>query len=427
MTPETFAALHRPGDPFVLPNAWDVGSARALVAEGFPAIGTTSLGIAASHGLPDATGAARDALVATAGELLAAGLAVPVTVDLEDGLDADPGAVADLVAGLGPAGVNLEDAHAGALVDAAVHAAKVAAVKQRAPNVFVNARTDVFWLGDRSLDGAAAVGDKVSAETAVELGLADNDAPTIGEFILGLDGVESQVVGEGDDRRREPVSQARFGQLPLTGQLMHTVASPPVAYLLFAIGLGLIVFELFTAGVGIAGMVGAGSLVLGCYGLASLPTNPVGVALLLLATFGYAVDVQTGVPRAWSVIATVAFAVGSLVLYDGVSLSWIPLLAGIVGMALAMVGGMPAMVRTRFSTPTIGREWMIGEVGTAVGAVDPDGVVMVRDAPWRARTNRATPIDAGAPVRVASIEGLLLEVEPLEGAARDHRDRGGAD
>jgi len=278
-------------------------------------------------------------------------------------------------------------------------------------------------LGDGSLDGAAAVGDKIDAETAVELGLADNDAPTIGEFILGLDGVESRVVGEGDERRREPVSQARFGQLPLTGQLMHTVASPPVAYLLFAIGLGLIVFELFTAGIGIAGMVGAGSLVLGAYGLASLPTNPVGVALLLLAAFGYAVDVQTGVPRAWSAIATVSFAVGSLVLFDGVSLSWIPLLAGIVGMAVAMVGGMPAMVRTRFSTPTIGREWMIGEVGTAVGAVAPDGVVMVRDAPWRARTNRATPIDAGAQVRVASIDGLLLEVEPLEGAARDHRER----
>jgi membrane-bound serine protease (ClpP class) len=282
-------------------------------------------------------------------------------------------------------------------------------------------------LGDGSLDGAAAVGDKIDAETAVELGLADNDAPTIGEFILGLDGVESRVVGEGEDRRREPVSQARFGQLPLTGQLMHTVASPPVAYLLFAIGLGLIVFELFTAGIGIAGMVGAGSLVLGAYGLASLPTNPVGVALLLLAAFGYAVDVQTGVPRAWSAIATVSFAVGSLVLYDGVSLSWIPLLAGIVGMALAMVGGMPAMVRTRFSTPTIGREWMIGEVGTAVGPVAPDGVVTVRDAPWRARTNRATPIEAGAQVRVASIDGLLLEVEPLEGAARDHRERRSGD
>lgn len=278
-------------------------------------------------------------------------------------------------------------------------------------------------LGDRRLEGDAAVGDKVSAETAVELGLVDNDAPTIGEFVLGLEGVESEVVGEGDAAERRPVTQTRFSQLPLAGQLMHTVASPPVAYLLFAIGLGLLVFELYTAGVGIAGMVGAGSLVLGCYGLAELPTNPLGVALILVAAFGYAVDVQTGVPRVWSVIATVSFALGSIVLYDGVSMSWIPLVAGIVGMLLGMVGGMPAMVRTRFSTPTIGREWMIGEVGTAVGPIAPDGVVMVRDAPWRARTNRATPIDAGAEVRVASIDGLLLEVEPLEGAARDHRDR----
>lgn len=278
-------------------------------------------------------------------------------------------------------------------------------------------------LGDGTLDGQAAVGDTVGAQDAVELGLVDNAAPTIGEFILGLDGVESRVVGEGDDRRREPVSQARFAQLPLGGQLMHTVASPPVAYLLFVIGLALIVFELFTAGVGVAGMVGAGSLLLGSYGLAALPTNAVGIALLLFAAFGYAVDVQTGVPRVWSAIATASLVLGSLVLYDGLSLSWVTLLVGIVGMAVGMVGGMPAMVRTRFSTPTIGREWMIGEIGVAVGDIDPEGVVTVRDAPWRARTNRATPIQLGQPVRVASIDGLLLEVEPLEGAARDHRQR----
>lgn len=276
-------------------------------------------------------------------------------------------------------------------------------------------------LGDGTLRGNAAVGDDVGADTAVELGLVDNAAPTIGEFILGLDGVQSRVVGTGADRHREPVSQARFAQLPLGGQLMHTVSSPPVAYLLFVIGLALIVFELFTAGVGVAGMVGAGSLVLGTYGLAALPTNPAGVALLLLAVLGYAIDVQTGVPRAWSVIGTVAFAVGSLVLYDGLSLSWITLLVAIVGMTLAMVGGMPAMVRTRFSTPTIGREWMVGETGVAVGSVAPEGIVTVRDAPWRARTNRSTPIDAGQRVRVVSIDGLLLEVEPTEGAASDHR------
>ena len=83
-----------------------------------------------------------------------------------------------------------------------------------------------------------------------------------------------------------------------------------------------------------------------------------------------------------------------------------------------MLGGMPAMVRTRFSTPTIGRDWMIGEIGVAVADVDPDGVVTVRDAPWRARTNRATPIAAGGQVRVVAIDGLVLEVEPVEGGGQ---------
>src|SRR5262249_35464750 len=146
---------------------------------------------------------------------------------------------------------------------------------------------------------------------------------------------------------------------------------------------------------GIAGVVGAGAFALGCYGLAVLPTRPIGVFLLMFAMFGYAVDIQTGVPRGWTGIATGSFVLGSLLLYDGVSLSWITLLAGVVGMTLAMLAGMPAMVRTRFSTPTIGREWMLGEEGEARTAVDPEGTVLVRGAPWRARTNRATPISPG--------------------------------
>jgi membrane-bound serine protease (ClpP class) len=135
------------------------------------------------------------------------------------------------------------------------------------------------------------------------------------------------------------------------------------------------------------------------------------------------IDVQTGVPRVWSVIGAVSLVAGSLLLYDGLSLSWIPLLVGIIGVPLFMLGGMPAMVRTRFSTPTIGREWMVGEVGAAVSRVAPDGIVTVREAPWRARTNRATPIEVDQAVRVVSIDGLVLEVEPVDGAAQDYRER----
>jgi membrane-bound serine protease (ClpP class) len=55
---------------------------------------------------------------------------------------------------------------------------------------------------------------------------------------------------------------------------------------------------------------------------------------------------------------------------------------------------------------------MVGELGTATADLSPEGMVRVRDALWRARTNRATPIAAGDPIRVAGVEGLVLQVEP---------------
>ena len=147
--------------------------------------------------------------------------------------------------------------------------------------------------------------------------------------------------------------------------------------------------------------------------------------ILAVSMFALAIDVQTGVPRIWTGIGIVLFVIFSFTVFDGLSLSWITLLVAILGVVLAFLAGMPSMVRTRFSTPTIGREWMIGEMGRAVTALDPDGVVQVRDALWRASTNRATPIDELDRVRVVSIDGLVLEVEPETGGARDYRDRSG--
>jgi membrane-bound serine protease (ClpP class) len=254
-------------------------------------------------------------------------------------------------------------------------------------------------------------------------GSTEGCSATIGDFVVSIPGVPVKEINVGNQTRKVPEGQTKFAQVSVLDRLMHSVASPPVTYLLFVIGMSLLLFEFFTAGVGVAGVVGAGAFLLGCYGLGVLPARPIGVALLVIAMFGYAVDIQTGVPRVWTGIATVSFVIGSLTLYDGISLSWITLLAGIVGITIAMLTGMPAMVRARFATPTIGREWMIGEHGTARTPVSPEGVVEVRGAPWRARTNRATPIGAGDSVRVAGIDGLVLDVEPLTGAARDYRER----
>ena len=280
---------------------------------------------------------------------------------------------------------------------------------------------------DLDLARLAPIQDRtVGSSEASDLGITTVSAPTIGDFLINNPGVVTkEITNDNGETRREPVTQVQFAQLSLFSQLMHTVASPAVAYLLITVGLALIIFELFTAGVGVAGVVGAGCVVLAGYGLWVLPTRWWALALLCISMVAFAIDVQTGVPRVWTGIGLVLYVVASLTLFDGLSLSWITVVVAVIAVALAFIGGMPSMVRTRFATPTIGREWMIGEMGRAVTAISPDGVVQVRDALWRASTNRATPIDELDRVRVVGIDGLVLEVEPESGGARDYRDRSG--
>jgi 2-methylisocitrate lyase-like PEP mutase family enzyme len=142
-------SLHRPGAPLLLPNAWDVATARAVVAAGFPVVATTSGGVAGTLGHEDHEAAPADEMLAAAARIIR-GVDVPVTVDAEAGYGMQP---ADLVAELqraGAAGCNLEDSDyaAGGLRDPDRQARWLAAVRQAAAangyRLVINARVDVF-------------------------------------------------------------------------------------------------------------------------------------------------------------------------------------------------------------------------------------------------------------------------------------------
>jgi 2-methylisocitrate lyase-like PEP mutase family enzyme len=142
-------SLHRPGAPLLLPNAWDVATAKAVVAAGFPVVATTSGGVAETLGYHDHEGAPGDEMLAAAARIARA-VEVPVTVDAEAGYGMEP---AELVAALrsaGAAGCNLEDTdHADeSLRDPDRHAEWLAAVREAATEdgypLVINARVDVF-------------------------------------------------------------------------------------------------------------------------------------------------------------------------------------------------------------------------------------------------------------------------------------------
>jgi membrane-bound serine protease (ClpP class) len=353
---------------------------------------------------------------------------VILQIDSDGALDADPGelvaSVRDskvpVVAWVGPS-------HAVARGAAAILVAE-AAVSGIAPGATLGpshpARLDL----DEGRAGTAARQAR-SGQAAVGLRPGDVDflAPTLGDVVVQLDGrmartangevkLSTTKVVETDDGPRRTANQpVRFRKLSAIGGVQHALISPAMAYLLLIVGLALLVFEFFTVGVGLASLTGAACLVGAFYGFSHLPTAWWAVALIFISTFGFAVDVQAGHLGFWTGVGALGLLAGSLGLYGGsplLNLSWWQVALGVGSQSLFMLSGMTVAVRNRFSLPTVGRDSMIGELGEARTDLDPDGVVVVRGAPWRARTHRGRPVAQGGPVRVVAVDRLVLEVEP---------------
>jgi len=197
-----FAALHRPGRPLLLPNAWDHASAAILAAHAFPAIGTTSLAVAAADGVTDGAGHTREQTLRLA--LTLGSEPFLLSVDAEDGFSDDPDEVAEFareLAAAGAVGINLEDG----LGPADRHAAKIEAVRAAAPDLFVNARTDTHWLGGGDPD-----------ETLSRL-MAYQEAGAHGVFVPGITDPE------------EITRLVRQLDVPLN--VLHTPEGPSVQHL----------------------------------------------------------------------------------------------------------------------------------------------------------------------------------------------------
>jgi 2-methylisocitrate lyase-like PEP mutase family enzyme len=155
---ELFARLHRPGEPLLLPNAWDVGSAVTIAAAGAKAIATTSAGVAWSVGVPDGAGLGAERLAAVVARIVAA-VEVPVSADIEAGYE-DLAATVSAMLQAGAVGVNIEDSQAGVLLAPAEQAERLRQARAVADGaglrLWINARTDVFLAGSGRLDEALA-------------------------------------------------------------------------------------------------------------------------------------------------------------------------------------------------------------------------------------------------------------------------------
>jgi 2-methylisocitrate lyase-like PEP mutase family enzyme len=221
-------SLHVPGDPLVLPNAWDAGSAQAVVAAGFPVVATTSSGVARALGFEDEERAPAAEMLAAAARIAHA-VDVPVTVDAESGYGMEPAELVEALRDAGAAGCNLEETNhaSGSLREPEEQAGRLTAVREAASaagyGLVINARIDVFLAdGDHdvlvpdALRRARAYRD-AGADCVYPIGLA---APApLTAFMSESDGAVNILAGPEEDGRVAELAGIGVARISFGGHL----------------------------------------------------------------------------------------------------------------------------------------------------------------------------------------------------------------
>lgn len=339
------------------------------------------------------------------------GSSVPVAVFVGPrGRQAGAGGAAGLVLAAGHLSAMAPDATLGPLVPADVgHRGELAG---GGPLVPVAQRL----LGGQ---GLASVRDQaVGAERAEELGAVELLADGLEPLLVELDGRTVTAGGSQQTLRlRADEVGVRFHSLGLVRRLLHAAGGPVVVYLLLVAGLGMLLFEVFQPGFGVAGIAGVISTAVAVYGLTVLPVAWWALALVVLGLVLYGVDTAIAGFGPVTLGATATFAAGSWWLYDSpaIDLSW-PLVAGTTAVALVFfVVVMTVVLRAQAPPDEAAVEDLVGRVGMVRSMLNPEGHVYVDDALWRARwTGEGSRASVGTPIRVHGVDGPVVLVEQFD-------------
>jgi membrane-bound serine protease (ClpP class) len=272
----------------------------------------------------------------------------------------------------------------------------------------------------------------LTAAEALQQQVVDLTAVDVPELLRRIDGRVVQVQGRPGAPGRE-LRLATAGaslvqhELDARGRLLTVLSDPSVALVLMMIGIYGLLFEFMSPGFVLPGVVGGVCLLLGLYGLQTLPVNGAGLALLLLGIAFLVAEAFVPSFGALGLGGIVAFAFGALMLFDtdvpgfGVPLELVAALTLVSTAFLVGVVGMAARARRRPQVSGIAT--LAGESGALLeveGLDGREGYAEIRGERWHVR---GTTLRVGQRVRVARVDGLTLDVEPAPETAAESTPR----
>ena len=254
----------------------------------------------------------------------------------------------------------------------------------------------------------------LQASEALKLNVIDLIAANMAELLQKINGREVSILEKTIILETEGLLVREF-KPDWRSRLLSVITNPNIAYILLLVGIYGLILEFSNPGAIVPGTIGAISLLLALYSLQLLPINYAGVALILL---GIALMIGEAYQPSFGILGMgglVAFVIGSVIMMDteapgfGIDLSIILTFAISSAVVFILLVGMAIKSRRR---PVVsGSEQLLGATGIAMDDFDNTGMVFVHSESWQAKT--ALPVHKDQHIRVISLDGLTLNVEPV--------------
>ncbi len=250
---------------------------------------------------------------------------------------------------------------------------------------------------------------------ALDQHLADIVAPSDQALLTALDGrVVTRFDGSSQTLHTAGATIEEY-EKSLRQKIVSAIADPNIALVLLVIGALGIYVEFSSPGLVAPGVIGAIMVLLGLSAMSVLPINWLGAALMLLAFALFALEVKFTSHGILGAGGAVAMVLGAVMLIDSpvpeLRIHWSTAIALALPFSAITVFLLSLALRARRNKVETGREGMIGQVGAAITELAPEGTVFVHGEYWDAAS--ASPLPAGAQVRVIAIDKLKLTVEPV--------------
>jgi membrane-bound serine protease (ClpP class) len=201
-------------------------------------------------------------------------------------------------------------------------------------------------------------------------------------------------------------------------KLLNYISDPNVAYILMLLGIYGLIFEFYTPGIGVPGVVGGISLILAFYAMHTLPINVAGLALIALAIVLFILELFTPTHGILSIGAVISLFLGSIMLikpgphFEWASISLKVIIPAVITSALFFLTIVGFGLRAQRRKVSTGIDSLVGQIGQAITDLSPAGDVWINGERWQAISTEGF-VTKGQKVNIIAVSGLKLSVKPV--------------